>query len=109
MNNQTAEVDKCDSCGKVASATVRLKRCTACKITMYCSVKCQKQDWRDGYHKDVCRTHQSIQRALDNATVRRPNDPLWMSFLDQATVANVKKLYHDEIGMWKIILDEHNW
>ena len=107
MNNQTAEVNKCGSCGKVASATVRLKRCTACKRNMYCSVKCQKQDWNDG-HRGECRTLQSFQRALDNATVRGPDDPFWVSFLDQATVENVKKLYHEEIGTWKITLDEDN-
>lgn len=107
MNNQTAEVSKCDCCGKVTSATIRLKRCSACKSKMYCSVKCQKQDWKDG-HKDVCGTLQSFRRALDNATVRGPNDPFWVSFLDQATLENVKKLYHDEIGAWVISLDEHN-
>jgi len=107
MNNPTAEVNKCDSCGKVASATIRLKRCSACKRKMYCSVKCQKQDWKDG-HKDVCRTLQSFQRALDNATFRGPDDPFWVSFLDQATVENVKKLYDEEIGSWEIRLDEHN-
>ncbi len=107
MNNEAAEVNKCDSCGKVASATIRLKRCSACKRKMYCSVKCQKQDWKDG-HKDVCGTLRAFQRALDNATVRGPDDPFWVSFLDQATLENVKKLYHDEIGAWVISLDEHN-
>ena len=73
---------------------------------MYCSVKCQKQDWKG--HKGECRTLVSYERALDNAKRRGPNDPFWMSFLHQATVENVKKLYHDEIGIWKITLDEHN-
>ena len=106
MNNQTEKVNKCSNCGKLASATVRLKRCSACKVEMYCSARCQKQDWNE--HKHGCRTVQSYHRALDNATTRRPNDPFWVSFLNQATVENVKKLYHDEIGTWEIKLDEHN-
>ncbi|GJE93384.1 zinc finger MYND domain-containing protein [Phanerochaete sordida] len=33
----------------------KLRKCTRCEQVMYCSTKCQKQDWNQGGHKHVCR------------------------------------------------------
>jgi hypothetical protein len=40
------ELDKCAKPGKL--------RCGGCKSTMYCSVDCQKVDWRRGGHNQCC-------------------------------------------------------
>lgn len=37
----------------------KLRECKQCSRVMYCSSKCQKQDWQDGGHKHVCRAAQA--------------------------------------------------
>lgn len=39
---------KCNKCGKEGN-----KRCSKCKKVFYCSIKCQKDDWKD--HKVICK------------------------------------------------------
>ena len=45
----------CASCGTAAGADddVKLKKCTACHLVRYCSVKCQKDHWPK--HKKACK------------------------------------------------------
>jgi hypothetical protein len=40
----------CAGCGK--QSCDKFKRCLRCKITAYCSIECQRSDWRK--HKLVC-------------------------------------------------------
>lgn len=50
---QSREVEKCRNCGKseeVDGAT--LKKCTRCLAVKYCSVACQKKDWKK--HRGEC-------------------------------------------------------
>ena len=42
------EGNLCEKCCSVAT-----KRCTACKSVIYCSVACQKLDWK--FHKITCK------------------------------------------------------
>ena len=39
----------CRQCGNTA-----LLRCGHCKRAQYCSSDCQKNDWKNGFHRDVC-------------------------------------------------------
>ena len=43
----------CASCGTAGSDDVKLKKCTACYLVRYCSVKCQKDHRKQ--HKKECR------------------------------------------------------
>ena len=47
---------KCFSCGKTSSSLpdLNLKRCTQCKIAVYCSRECQKAHWVSS-HQKLCR------------------------------------------------------
>ena len=47
------EVMLCASCGTAGSDDIKLKKCTACYLVRYCSVKCQK-DHRP-QHKKACK------------------------------------------------------
>lgn len=40
----------------------KLKRCSACGVTCYCSAECQKRDWKE--HKLVCRTKANIPNGI---------------------------------------------
>ncbi|EJK61326.1 hypothetical protein THAOC_18212 [Thalassiosira oceanica] len=42
----------CANCGKHGSDTVKLKRCTACRLVKYCGVDCQKAHRKQ--HKKAC-------------------------------------------------------
>ena len=48
------EDEECENCGKREFARERkLKRCARCKVVLYCSEKCQKEDWH--HHKESCK------------------------------------------------------
>ena len=57
---------------------------TACKLAVYCSLKCQKKDWKQ-YHKTLCapckavREHPKIEDAVAISAVVRWSsaDPEW--------------------------------
>jgi hypothetical protein len=39
---------------------VKMRRCSGCRQAYYCGKECQVRDWKEGGHKEVCR---SIQRS----------------------------------------------
>jgi hypothetical protein len=45
----------CDKCMKTSE---RLKVCNSCKMARYCTVECQREDWKR--HKDFCRGYRII-------------------------------------------------
>jgi len=49
-----------DLCRKVQ----KLKKCSKCRIFSYCSVACQKTDWK--YHKPTCQDIHDIRHLDDN-------------------------------------------
>lgn len=51
--------DICLACGKKAN---NMKRCSGCKVSNYCSKKCQKKDWKN--HKPICKKLQINKYCL---------------------------------------------
>ncbi|TLD04000.1 hypothetical protein PgNI_11381 [Pyricularia grisea] len=51
-------VDTCRTCGKPESPQQKLNRCKACLEVKYCSVDCQRADWKTR-HKRECQPAQS--------------------------------------------------
>jgi len=49
-----SEFNVCSHCGSPESHTVKHKRCSACRHRLYCSVDCQRMDWKAG-HKNECK------------------------------------------------------
>ncbi|ORM39745.1 uncharacterized protein BXIN_0128 [Babesia sp. Xinjiang] len=53
MQAKKEEVSKhCENCNKEDTKESPLKICSRCKKVKYCSVECQKDDWR--FHKRIC-------------------------------------------------------
>jgi hypothetical protein len=46
----TTDAEACKACGKYAS----LRTCSGCKRAKYCSMGCQKTDWKDNHKKECC-------------------------------------------------------
>ncbi|KAI0754128.1 hypothetical protein C8Q80DRAFT_1137070 [Daedaleopsis nitida] len=49
----------CAHCKTDASSRADMKRCSACKMTRYCSADCQRGDWRR--HKTACKCVRSVE------------------------------------------------
>lgn len=56
-----------DQCGKLAPRR-GLKRCSACKVTTYCSEACQLRHWKAG-HRTKCKDIQSINKPLETLSL----------------------------------------
>ncbi|KAJ7614979.1 hypothetical protein FB45DRAFT_249847 [Roridomyces roridus] len=57
----------CDNqeCGIIQESSC-FKRCSGCRVFYYCSVECQKKDWRHD-HKNFCPSHESLLLSADAA------------------------------------------
>jgi hypothetical protein len=45
----------CIICNAVASSELQLHYCDACQSALYCSKACQKIDWREKQHRQICK------------------------------------------------------
>ncbi|KLO17763.1 hypothetical protein SCHPADRAFT_936784 [Schizopora paradoxa] len=53
----------CAKCRADTSALSELAHCSGCKLTRYCSEKCQKDDWKR--HKPFCKTPKEVKWVWD--------------------------------------------
>ena len=53
----------CDNCKKELDA---LKVCSKCKVSKYCSVECQTEDWKN-VHKTKCFDRTKLKNVLNKA------------------------------------------
>ena len=56
-NAATPSLKDCANCGAAENTIPGIvvhKPCNRCKITYYCSVRCQKRHWKVGGHKHSC-------------------------------------------------------
>ncbi len=51
--SKESEMMLCASCGTAAGDDIKLMKCSACHLVQYCSVKCQKDHWKQ--HKKECK------------------------------------------------------
>jgi tetratricopeptide (TPR) repeat protein len=53
MQDDNLAIMCCASCGTAGGDDIKLKKCTACHLVRYCSVKCQRGHWPQ--HKKACK------------------------------------------------------
>lgn len=58
---KTADLIVCGSCQAPEGLATKHKQCSACKSVYYCSVECQRVDWKAG-HKSRCKELQSRKK-----------------------------------------------
>ena len=63
----------CASCGTAGSDDIKLKKCTACYLARYCSVKCQKDHWKQ--HKKECKKRAA--ELKDEILFKQPEGSHW--------------------------------
>eukprot|EP01135_Chromosphaera_perkinsii_P002759 Nk52_evm127s226 gene=Nk52_evmTU127s226 len=51
----------CFECGDLESA---IKKCSGCQCVGFCSPRCEKQAWKEGGHRESCKTMACINRSL---------------------------------------------
>ena len=76
-NAATPSLKDCANCGApegtVPGSPIH-KPCSRCKITYYCSVRCQKQHWKEGGHNQNCvaEEERSVEKAAAAAAAETP-------------------------------------
>jgi hypothetical protein len=45
----------CIVCSAVASPDLQLQYCAACQSALYCSKACQRKDWKEKQHRQICK------------------------------------------------------
>jgi hypothetical protein len=106
MEKLTIFVNKnCESCG---ISLPKMSWCSTCHSVIYCSIKCQKEDW--GKHKKYCNKNfkdRKMQSTAISTTIVR--FPLFLKFLkaintikpkDKSITCVVKKM-HDDNGYFE--------
>ncbi len=52
----------CSCCEAEAKEGGKLQVCSKCYRKAYCSAACQRQDWKGGGHKDLCRPRKDFRK-----------------------------------------------
>lgn len=79
----------CDNCGYTpATSNVTLKQCSRCKLTLYCSAKCQKSNWPA--HKKACSPRTPTVDSTEAQTIDDTQDS---RTVQEKYVANTPHIY----------------
>jgi len=59
---------QCAACSKTAADGVKLQRCIGCRAVWFCSLECQRADWRSPTgHKAACKAAQQLRQQQQAA------------------------------------------
>ncbi|KAK0462932.1 uncharacterized protein EV420DRAFT_1639020 [Desarmillaria tabescens] len=89
----------CQSANRHTLPRTEVRRCGGCETVFYCSVECQKQDWK--YHREICRL---CFRAVNKDGLPLPmslRNQLFVIFyvqsdIDKDTLASLRQKYLDD-------------
>ncbi|KAK6971690.1 hypothetical protein R3P38DRAFT_3141511 [Favolaschia claudopus] len=72
----------CDNlaCHKIDSKPA-FRRCSGCRCFYYCSLDCQRIDWRDGKHRETCNSYGSLLLSENHRILYTPRQRSFLRFL----------------------------
>ncbi|KAK6971748.1 hypothetical protein R3P38DRAFT_3141284 [Favolaschia claudopus] len=72
----------CDNlaCHKLDSKRT-FRRCSGCRCFYYCSLDCQRIDWRDGKHRETCNSYRSLLLSETHQILYTPRQRSFLRFL----------------------------
>jgi len=83
----------CHTCGKEFD---KIKTCSVCKSSTYCSRDCQKKNWPK--HKKVCKGIATSWSGIDNKKVKKLLKKIKTAFITGGTLANMIAIQMMEKG-----------
>jgi hypothetical protein len=92
----------CLTCKAVGSKDVPTLTCGACRSAVYCSEVCQKEDWKEGEHKKICKYLNVGEGAMQ---VRRPIHMEKLAKLDEICESIERSLDEDQKRFFKLFTE----
>ncbi|KAJ3523541.1 hypothetical protein NMY22_g11392 [Coprinellus aureogranulatus] len=77
-----------DDHGAAVADADRTRQCSNCRAVVYCSAKCQRDDW-DAFHRDECYPSriERIERELQSSWIPHDTRPFFLSILAEALLS----------------------
>eukprot|EP01025_Chloroclados_australasicus_P068363 TRINITY_DN9491_c0_g1_i4.p1 TRINITY_DN9491_c0_g1~~TRINITY_DN9491_c0_g1_i4.p1 ORF type:complete len:643 (-),score=33.87 TRINITY_DN9491_c0_g1_i4:367-2235(-) len=93
----------CSHCGKIAPQL----RCSRCKLTKYCSQRCQKADWSQ--HKHKCQNTIHEQQKQPETQSLKISDELLTEIFRRLSVADLTRCLQISKNWQKLALENSIW
>jgi hypothetical protein len=115
LNKQTKLVKSCNNCNKRYTPNSGFMKCGGCKITYYCSKKCQLENWKE--HKKICKCIDNINQGNLNKNQKNTKKNDWKKRIEAAYI-HIKnsKLNNNDTALrlpsliWEFVNeDNENW
>ena len=97
----------CFSCGKIAESAETLKNCSRCRTAQYCSVSCQKKDWKlsagGGQHRLICDDlyEDLMARQVTGEAVRTVVAEGSLNDIGGRFVSEEAERFNEKFGTWR--------
>jgi len=79
--------DRCEVCGALDSKYKQLNICNGCKLSIFCSVRCQEYAWKKKNHKIVCQERQMIMQLNSAVTIQSH----WRGYMCRLAITKYKE------------------
>ena len=79
--------DRCEVCGALDSKDKQLNICNGCKLSLFCSVRCQEYAWKKKNHKIICQERQMTVQLKSVVRVQSS----WRGFMCRLAITKYKE------------------
>ena len=92
------EIKICNHCGRAAAGHLQ---CARCKAVSYCGTVCQRSDWREGGHKQLC----AMMNVSEGGQLHH-EDHSRIEELNEAIFQSVSSAPHHVQEMYRIFMSK---